>query len=162
MEIPDYLVNLSTMAIMRALIGVLVLCQFSFAQAVKVRVVNGNNGDPLPKQAVSVQFLYEKPPKASPPLRIDTDANGEAQFRIPEPPPERLDVRLALTSGHWHCGCLVMAGTEDVISKGFVDAAPPNKAKASTAPANTEPGQIVFIVRPFTFFEKLLYPLVKQ
>jgi hypothetical protein len=118
MEIPDYLANLSTMAITPALMGVLLLCQFSFAQAVKVRVVNGNNGDALPKQAVSVQFLYEKPPKATPPLRIETDANGEAQFRIPEPPPERLDVRLALTSGHWHCGCWVMPLTEDVISKG--------------------------------------------
>jgi hypothetical protein len=150
------------MAIMRALIGALLLCQFSFAQAVKVRVVNGNNGDPLPKQAVSVQFLYDKPPKASPPLRIETDANGEAQYRIPDPPPEYVDVRLALTSEHWHCGCWVMAHTEDVISKGIVDATPPNKAKASTTPANAEPGQIVFIVRPYTFFEKLLYPLVKQ
>jgi hypothetical protein len=55
-----------------------------------------------------------------------------------------------------------MAHTEDVISKGIVDATPPNKAKASTTPANAEPGQIVFIVRPYTFFEKLLYPLVKQ
>jgi hypothetical protein len=150
------------MAIMRALIGVLLLCQFSFAQAVKVRVVNGNNGDPLPKQAISVQFLYEKPPKASSPLRIETDANGEAQFRIPESPPEHLDVKLALTSEHWHCGCWVMADTEDVIHKGIVEATPPDKAKASTTPANAEPGEIVFIVRPFTFFEKLLYPLVKQ
>ena len=54
-----------------------------------------------------------------------------------------------------------MAETGDVISKGIVDATPPSKAKASTAPANTEPGQIVFSVRPFTFFEKLLYPLLK-
>ena len=147
---------------MRALIGVFLLCQFSFAQAVEVRVVNGNNGDPLPKQAVSVQLLYEKPPQTSPPLRIETDASGEAHFRLPDPPPDRLDVKLALTSEHWHCGCWVMAHTGDVIDKGVVDATPPNKAKASAAPANAGPGQIVFIVRPFTFSEKLLYPLVKQ
>jgi hypothetical protein len=148
-------------AIMRPLIGVLLLCQFSFAQAVKVRVVNANNGNPLPKQAVSVQFLYEKPPQASPPLRIETDAHGEAQFSIPDPPPKSLDVRLALTSEHWHCGCWVMADPKTAIDKGFVDAVQPNKAKASTPPANPAPGQILFVVRPYTFFEKLLYPLIK-
>lgn len=47
---------------------VVLLCHFCPAQAVTVRVINGNDGHTLPKQAVSVQFLYEKPSTASPPL----------------------------------------------------------------------------------------------
>lgn len=109
-----------------------------------------------------VQFLYEKPNRVSSPLQIETDANSEAQFSIPEPQPVHVNVRLALTSEHWHCACWVMTDSEKVIHNGIVQTAPTKKAKASTAPANTEPGQIVFIVRPFTFSERILYPLVKQ
>lgn len=149
------------MPIMRDLIWVLFLCHFCFAQQVKVRVISSQDGHALPKQAVSVQFFYEKPAKVTPPLHIETDRNGEAQFSIPEPTPEHLDVRVALTSEHWHCACWVMADTGEVIQKGITQTAPTNKAKAPNS-ADPEPRQIVFIARPFTFFEKLLYPLVKQ
>lgn len=47
------------------------------------RVINGKNGLPLPKQAISIQFLREKPANASPPLCLKTDSNGEAHFALP-------------------------------------------------------------------------------
>jgi hypothetical protein len=147
---------------MRAFTWALVLCHICSAQVVKVRVINGYDGRPLPKQAVFVQFFYERRPKISPPLHIETDANGEAQFNISESPPENIDVRLALTYEHWHCACWVMADTEKILREGIVQVPPTNVPNAPIAPASMGPGQIVFIARPFTFFEKLLYPFLKQ
>jgi hypothetical protein len=147
---------------MRAFTWALVLCHICFAQEVKVRVINGLDGRPLPKQAVFVQFFYEKPARISPPLHIETDADGEAQFSISKPPPENIDVRLALTSEHWHCACRVMADTEKVLREGILQVARSNVPNAPIAPANKEPGQIVFIAAPFTFIEKLMHPLPKQ
>ena len=143
---------------MRALALVLLLCPVCFAQSVRVRVINGKDGRPLPKQAISVQFFYEKPAKVSPPLHLETDSNGEAQFSIPEPTPAHLFVHVALTNEYWHCACGFMGDTETVVHKGVVEAPP----KAPIAPANREPGQIVFVARPFTFVERLLYPVMKE
>jgi hypothetical protein len=131
---------------MRALVWLIFVSSVCFAQELKVRVINGKDGQPLPKQAVTVQFVNETPVTASSPLRLETDANGEVRFGIPKPLPEHLHVRVALTSEYWHCGCCALR-------KG---------AKANDVPARTEPGEILIIARPFTFGERLLYPLVKQ
>lgn len=147
---------------MRAFIWGLVLCHVCFAQAVKVRVINGYGGQPLSKQVVVVQFFYEKPASVSPPLHIETDANGEAQFNISGSHPENIDVRLTLTSEYWHCLCWVMADTKEVLREGILQIPPTNVPNAPIAPANREPGQIVFVARPFSFFEKWLYPFLKQ
>src|SRR5208283_1899551 len=140
---------------MRALALVLLLCPVCLAQSVRVRVVNGKDGRPLPKQAVSVQFFYEKPAKVSPPLHLETDFKGEAQFSIPEPTPAHLFVHVALAYEYWHCACGFMGDTETVVHKGVLEAAGDTK-KTPTAPANPEPGHIVFVARPLTFVERLL------
>ena len=142
---------------MRALFWALVLCQGCFAQSIKVRVINGWDGRPLPKQGVSVQFFYEKPPKVTPPQRLTTNANGEAQFSLPQWLPEHIDVQVALTSQYWHCACGVMADTEEVLTKGILQERRSSVPNAPLAPANRELGQIVFIARPFTFFERVLH-----
>ena len=147
---------------MRALLCVLCLSNVCFAQELTVRVINGNDGQPLAKQPVTVQFLNETPTAASSPLRLETDAKGEVRFAIPKPVPERLNVRVALTSEHWHCGCWVMAETAKVMQDGFTQTAQTKNAKASDSPAKTEPGEIIIIARPFTFGERLLYPFVKK
>jgi hypothetical protein len=105
---------------------------------------------------VSVQFFYEKPPKVTPPQRLATDANGEAQFSIPESSPDHIDVSVALTSEYWHCACGVMADTEEVLHKGILQYRRPKVPNASFPPANAEPGQIVFVARPFTDFERFI------
>jgi hypothetical protein len=143
-----------------ALIGValvLLLPRFCLAQSVTVRVVNDKNGRPLPSQAVSVQFFYEKPARVTQPFRATTDSKGEAQFSIPQPNPEHLDVRVALTSEHWICRCWLMSDIEPVLRKG-VALTPQSKPPW----ANAEPGLIVFHARPFTLAERLLYPIMKQ
>jgi hypothetical protein len=55
-----------------------------------------------------------------------------------------------------------MADTEKVLREGILQVARSNVPNAPIAPANKEPGQIVFIAAPFTFIEKLMHPLPKQ
>jgi len=150
------------MWLMRVLVCVLFLSGACFAQELKVRVINSNDGQPLAKQAVTVQFLNETATVASSPLRLETDADGEVRFGIPKPLPQHLNVRVALTSEHWHCGCWVVADTAKVIQQGITEPASTKNAKASGAAAKAEPGEIVFAARPFTLGERLLYPFVKQ
>ena len=131
------------------------------AQVIRIRVINSNNGQPLPKQSVSVNLLYdkgEKPPaKYEANLLLETDADGKAQFRLPEPVPAHLGVQVRLTSEHWHCGCMALATTQDVIQKGMSD----SESTTSIKNARAEPGIILFLARPFTLLERLLYPLMK-
>ena len=150
------------MWLMRVLVCVLFVSGACFAQELKVRVINSNDGLPLAKQAVTVQFLNETPTVGSSPLRLETDANGEVRFAMPKPLPQHLSVRVALTSEHWHCGCWVMADTAKVIQQGITQSASTKNTKASGVAAKTEPGEIIIAARPFTLGERLLYPLEKQ
>jgi hypothetical protein len=135
---------------------------FCLAQPLTIRVINANNGHPLQKQQVSVSLLYgkgEKPPaKYDASLRLETDVNGEAHFTLPEPAPVHLSAQVRLDWGHWRCGCGVLAVTEDVIQKGIVESADPGK---SPPPITARPGEILFVARPLSFLERLLYPFVK-
>ena len=105
----------------------------------RVHVINGKDGRPIPKKAVSVQFFYEKPAKVSPSFHLENDSNGEPRFNIPEPTPAHLFVHGALTYEYWHCTCVFMGPTEAVVHKGVVEAPP----KAPIALANPEPGHII-------------------
>lgn len=135
------------------------------AQAIKIRVINLNNGRPLRNQHVSVALGYEKvqeaPTKYDANLRLETDVNGEAVFRLPEPALAHLFVNVRLTSEYWHCSCLAIGDTPDLVQKGLVQSAGHEPTRPATN-AKPEPGVILFLARPFTFFERLLYPLMKE
>ena len=133
------------------------LGQTCFAQGITVRVINGRNGHPLSKQTVVAQFLDEQPAKVSTPQEITTDRNGDAQIAVPKPAPKHLNVRLVLTSGHWNCSCGLMTDTGKVLGDGVLQG-----ATAHGVQVRAKPGQVVFVVTPFTFFERILYPLLKQ
>jgi hypothetical protein len=90
-----------------------------------------------------------------------TDANGEARFRLPEPAPEHLAANVSVTSEHWHCGCGVLAVMQDVIQKGVVGPLPRVDSRKFAFPVEPVPGKILFVARPLSFFERLLYPLTK-
>jgi hypothetical protein len=150
-----------------AFVSMLWLGPLSLAQTVTVRVVNATNEHPLQKQQVSVSLLYEKgeakPARYDAHLTLQTDENGQARFLLPEPPPRYLDVRVAIDWGRWQCGCNLLVSAEDVIQKGILDsAASANDLRRSPALARRVPGEIRFIARPLSFFERLLYPLLKQ
>lgn len=151
----------------RYLICVLLLWlgPFCLAQAVTIRVINADGGRPLQKQKVSVTLLYDKgekrPAKYDATLALETNTSGEAQIKLPEPAPAHLAVSLPIDWGRWHCAgaCGVLAVTQDVIGKGIVESAADHKKSGASIEAI--PGEILFIVRPLSFFERLLYPLVK-
>src|ERR1700722_15877028 len=142
------------MWLMRVLVCVLFLSGACFAQELTVRVINSNDGQPLAKQSVAVQFLNEVPTVGLSPLRLKTDANGEVRFGIPKPLPQHLRVRVALTSEHWHCGCWVMADTAKVIQQGIAQPASTKNAKASSAADKIEPGEIIIAAPPVTLGER--------
>jgi hypothetical protein len=134
-----------------------------FAQEVTVRVINAVNGRPLEKQHVSVSLMYDGemlPTRHYADLSQDTNANGEAHFTLPEPAPPHVWVQVRLTSDAWHCACAVIAATGAVVQKGIVRkiAGESNKAAASLKAA---PGEILFAAHPYSFLERLLYPLAK-
>jgi hypothetical protein len=145
----------------------LCLSSFSTGQNVKVRVINGANGHPLQKQAVSVSILYDKqydkniPAKYEPVLNLETDANGEAYFNFPEPAPGHFAVQVRVDWSRWHCGCGVMASTDDLIKNGVMGFGT-TTTNNSLAYLKPMPRQILIVARPLSFWERLLYPLVKQ
>jgi hypothetical protein len=135
-----------------------------FGQVIKIRVTDSKTGRPLPMQPVSVGLHYgqgeKAPEKYDANLNLETDANGEAQFRLPEPAPSQLVAQVRLTSEHWHCFCIAFIATKDLIQMGIVQT-PRGESTTSATNAKAEPGVILFLARPFTFLEKLFYPLVK-
>src|SRR6266403_4890281 len=132
-----------------------------FGQTIRIRVVNEKTGHPLPKQPISVTLLYEKsektPAKYDAALNIETDEKGESQFSLPEPAPAHLAAQVHLTSEHWHCGCGVLMATQELIQKGIVGP----RYNETANPLKAEPKEILFLARPFTFFERLFYPFLK-
>ena len=150
-----------------SLVGFLLLwlCPACFGQSVRIRVIDAKTGLPLQKQSVSVVLVYRKgekaPAKYDANLHIETDIKGEVQFYLPEPAPEHLLTQVRLTSEYWRCGCLALVSTEDLIQKGLVQA-PGHESTTTVSTTKSEPGVILFLARPFTFSEKLLYPLLKD
>jgi hypothetical protein len=136
-----------------------------FGQVIKVRIINGKNGNPLPKQQIAVSLLYEegeqKPAKYDALLRDNTDAKGVAQFDLPAPSPAHLSVGARLASEYWHCGCDIPAlvVTKELIQKGIVVG---RELGSPATSVKAEPGEILFVARPLSFFERLFYPLLKD
>ncbi|HLZ49200.1 MAG TPA: hypothetical protein VKP61_00480 [Candidatus Acidoferrum sp.] len=149
-----------------ALVLLLWLGPACLAGEVTIRVINANDGRPLINQPVSISLLYEKgettPAKYDANLSLKTDANGEVRFVLPNPAPAHMAAQVRLTSEHWHCGCMVLAITQEVIQKGIVDsAASASESRKSPALVKAVPGEILFVARPLSFWERLLYPFVK-
>ena len=133
----------------------------SFAQMIRVRVINAGNGKPLAKVHISVRLLYEKsgerPSENNAVLPLKTDIYGEAQFMLPEPAPARLGVFARLSAVGWLCQCWAFVATQDVVQKGIVEGAALTRA---AKPVSPEPGQISFLAHRRPFSERLLRRLL--
>lgn len=148
----------------------LLLCYgpFCLAQDVTVRVINAENGHPVQKQAISVSFLYDKkydkeiPAKYDLVLNLETDVNGEAHFKLPEPPPVHFSAQVRMDWSRWKCGCGILGSTDDLVQKGIVGPVATTDSKNSAALVKAVPGEILFVARPLSFFERLLGPLLKE
>jgi len=138
------------------------------AQEAKIRVINGANGRPLPKLAVSVSFLYDKkydkeiPANYGRSLKLETDVNGEAHFRFLQPPPTHFSARVWVDDSRWKCGCGILGSTDDLVREGVMWPVPSSEEKKSAARYKAAPGEILIIARPLSFFERLFYPIMKE
>lgn len=134
------------------------------AQEAKTRVINGANGRPLPKLAVSVSFLNDKkfdkeiPTNYVASLELETDENGEAHFKFPQPPLAHFSAQVRLDKSHWHCGCGILGSAEDLVREGISGPIPSSDHKKPAARYKATPGEILVIAGPFSFLERLLYP----
>ncbi len=143
------------------LLGVGPFCR---AQDVTVRLVNAANGHPLPKWKVSVSFYYGKKSAANydQSLNLETNANGEAHFELPQPRPEYFSAQAKIDWSHWKCGCGVLGTTGELVRKGIAGPLPTIDSKVSPASFTAAPHEILFLARPLSFWERLLYPLEKE
>ena len=135
-------------------------------QTIKIRVVNDKTGQPLENLTVSISLTNDRTGEAGPSaatrLQLTTDSKGEARFSLPEPPPAHLAAQVHLTSEHWHCGCAVMASTQDIVQNGILGQGDVSRPKNGSVSMTPEPGEILVLAHPFTFFERLFYPFVKE
>ena len=131
------------------------------AHEMTVRVINAATQKPMQHQRVSVAFLYEKAgfPRG---LDLETDVNGEVHFQFPEPPPPHFAAEARyFDQSRWHCaGCVMMGSTEDWIRRGFVAVQNAEVKELSDLPKPV-PGIVLLGIRPASFFERLVYPILK-
>lgn len=138
------------------------------AQEAKIRVINVVDGRPLPKLAVSVSFLYDKkydkeiPANYDSSLKLETDKNGEAHFKFPQPPPTHFSARVWVDESRWKCGCLILGSTDDLVREGINAPSPASDEKKLAVRHKAAPDEILVIAHPLSFFERLLYPLMKE
>lgn len=135
------------------------------AASITIRVVNSRTGKPLTGQGVSVSFVYDEgeklPAGYEVTSKLETDAHGEAELMLPDPPPKHIGITLKLTSGRWHCGCIELTETQRILQNGVIVGAASNSIRIRNGLVNAVPGQVLFAARPLSLFEELLYPLVK-
>jgi hypothetical protein len=139
-----------------ALFGVLV-CPVVFGETFKVRVLNATDSKGIAKQQISISYIYEKGQgqASGGVVASQTNAQGEAEFTIPNPLPSRVSIHVKADDRHWRCACLALVATNDLLQTGFLGpAGAQNKAKA-------RPREAIFTLIPLSFWERLLYPLVK-
>ena len=145
---------------------VLLFCPLCFGQRIKVGVINARDARPLQNAHVSVSLLYEQgaktPERYESILRAETDTDGRAGFSLPQPLPTHVSIQVKFDSEHWRCACVALLATQDVLQKGVrVDAERDEKPHSSDT-GQAKSGEILFYARPLTFFERILYPFVKQ
>lgn len=138
----------------------------SFAQTITIRAVDVTSGHSLKQYRATIWLLYTKQDASStkqvPELEIQSDSSGIIRFSLPEQVPQRLFIRLILKEGHWRCGSVEFADSQELIQKGIVGLSPSPKSNKTDVVVKAMPVEIVFLARPMTFFERLLYPLVKS
>ena len=89
----------------------------------------------------------------------ETDQNGEAKFTLPSPSPEHFFFYAELGSSYWYCSCNGIPRTEKVAQTGIVQSAASKYSHKSLEP---KPGEVLIVVRKFSFIDRLLYPLMKD
>ncbi len=129
------------------------------AQTIMFRVVTDQD-KPLETRKVSISLEGFKNGKPVGYGQIaETDQNGEARFTLPSPSPEHFFFYVELGSPYWYCSCNGIPRTEKVAQTGIVQSAASKYSHKSFEP---KPGEVLIVVRKFSFIDRLLYPLMKD
>ena len=146
----------------------LVVAPSCLAQEAKIRVINGASGHSLPKLAVTASFLYDKkydkaiPTNYQASLNLETDENGEARFKFPQPPPVHFVAKVRVDWSHWDCGQEIIFGsTEDLVREGIIGRVQV-KGEEKFTRYKAAACEILFVFRPLSFLERVLYQLMKD
>jgi hypothetical protein len=147
---------------------------YSFAQTVKIRLVNTVHGSPVKDRRISIFGIngnigtLEKHPQemlaknAVPDLRLVSSVNGEAALELPRPAPPYFYVLAELRGPVWDCPCLVRVFTEDVLHKGLVISNAADQRTPGEFQTHPTPGEILFRLKPLPWWVHILWPVVKD
>ena len=139
-----------------ALAAVLWLAPSCFGELVVIKVLNGGNGAGVANQLVTVQLRYAKSAGKPNDIQIQrTDSDGEMRFLVHDIRPESLDVKIDFDGKGLKCSCRVKAEPETVLREGLVVGR--GSLPKNSPPIQAEPAHIVFIARPSSFLEKVMY-----
>ena len=144
----------------------------SFAQTVKIRLVNTANGDSIRHERVFVSGISGKAntpeeerqkllsKHAAPDLRLETDANGETQFDLPNPAPTHFYIRPVLSPSVWDCTCTVQVKTEEVMQKGITIRNVQDGSSPGKFTVQPRGGEVVFRLKPTPWWVQVFWPLL--
>jgi hypothetical protein len=138
---------------------VLSFASMCFGESVVIQVLSRKDGQPLSGKVVTMEFRYAKTAgreNQDIALNLRTDSNGEVEFQMPSARPEFLAVLVDLNPSGLHCSCRVLASTETVLREGLT-VADRTRAANTSAPVQSAPGHILFVARPPTLLEKVIY-----
>jgi hypothetical protein len=144
-----------------ALFLLLPLSPVCLSQTITVRLINQRNGQPLhwANQVVYVPFSQDSDglrKGLAKQVAVETDAAGEARFELPKPSAEVIQVTLVPSHDDYieYCGCWSeTTRTGDVLDKGIV--VWKDTSVGSLGKLKAQPGEILFLVRPVSFPERL-------
>jgi hypothetical protein len=136
------------------------------AQTLTVRIVNARSGRPLRGETVTVALLYgrgQTPPAGYPAImNQQTDARGEARFLLPKRLPEHFSAQAQVDWSRWRCGCGILGSTRALLRRGVVGPVARTGLRKPAPPLKATPGEVLFVARPLSLFQRLLYPIMKE
>ncbi len=144
----------------------------TFAQTVKIRLVNSTNGSPVADRKILIFGLsaktnvqQENPPEllgkhATPDLHLSTDANGETQFDLPIPAPAHFYVHAELHGPVWDCTCLVRVLTEEMLQKGLTISNAQDGRSPGKFSIQQKAGEVVFRLKPTPWWVQVFWPFL--
>lgn len=141
-----------------ALLLVLPLSTVCLSQTITVHLVDQKNGHPLrwANQRIVLAYAHDSDElKRTPHLgNVETDAIGEAQFKLPNPPPELLQFWLMVSHVLSDCGCRSdPSRAGDVLGKGIV--LWKQTSVGSFGNVKAQPGEVLILIRPMSLAKRL-------
>ena len=135
-----------------------------FGQQIAVRAVSVTNGLPVSGLRVVVSLADQEtlardgPPRV---VELKTNDQGQAITTLPEPLPQEVFVRVEVPERKWICGCFGSGSVGRLLKEGFVSPRPGGTSRKAGGVTMARPGEMIFLMRPPTFWERVFYPILK-